>query len=61
MGKDLNEKDQGVLMTALGEKKGFLRKRVGQGLHLKNTPLLEFFYDDTFDKNNRLLNLLESL
>jgi ribosome-binding factor A len=37
---------------------GFLQARVGEELHLKRTPTLEFFYDDTTDRALRVESLL---
>jgi ribosome-binding factor A len=38
---------------------GFLQGRIAQELHLKRTPALEFFYDDTTDRAMRLEQLIE--
>jgi ribosome-binding factor A len=38
---------------------GYLQRRVADELHLKHTPTLDFVYDDTLDKAERIAELLE--
>ena len=38
---------------------GFLQRRVADELHLKHTPTLDFVYDDTLDRAQRIDELLE--
>jgi ribosome-binding factor A len=38
---------------------GFLQRRVADELRLKHTPTLEFVYDDTVDRGQRIAELLE--
>jgi ribosome-binding factor A len=38
---------------------GFLQRRVAEELHLKHTPTLDFVYDDTLDRAERIEELLE--
>jgi ribosome-binding factor A len=38
---------------------GYLQRRVADELHLKHTPTLDFVYDDTLDKAERIEELLE--
>lgn len=38
---------------------GYLQKRVAAELRLKNTPTLDFIYDDTADRGERIAELLE--
>jgi ribosome-binding factor A len=40
---------------------GFLQGRIAGELHLKRTPTLEFFYDDTTDRALRVETLLEEI
>ncbi len=40
---------------------GFLQARVAGELHLKRTPTLEFFYDDTTDRALRVEELIEEI
>jgi len=38
---------------------GYLQRRVADELHLKHTPTLDFVYDDTADKAQRIDELIE--
>ena len=38
---------------------GFLQRRVADELHLKHTPTLDFVYDDTLDRAERIEQLLD--
>jgi ribosome-binding factor A len=38
---------------------GYLQRRVAEELRLKHTPTLEFVYDDTADRGQRIEELLE--
>ena len=38
---------------------GFLQRRVADELHVKNTPTLEFAYDDTAERGQRIADLIE--
>jgi ribosome-binding factor A len=38
---------------------GFLQRRVADELRLKHTPTLDFIYDDTTDRGQRIAELLE--
>jgi ribosome-binding factor A len=38
---------------------GYLQRRVADELHLKHTPTLDFVYDDTAEKAQRIETLLE--
>ena len=38
---------------------GYLQRRVAEELRLKHTPTLEFVYDDTADRGQRIQELLE--
>ena len=38
---------------------GYLQRRVAGELHLKHTPTLEFSYDDTVDRGQRIAELLD--
>src|ERR671922_749360 len=38
---------------------GYLQRRVADELHLKHTPTLDFFYDDTAERGQRIAELLQ--
>src|SRR4051795_9764147 len=46
-------------LKALDSAHGYLQRRVAGELRLKNTPALEFLYDDSLDRGLRIAELLE--
>ena len=46
-------------MTALEKSRGFLQGRINASLHMKRTPQLHFFYDDTLDNALRIERALK--
>jgi ribosome-binding factor A len=46
-------------MDGLESAHGFLQRRVASELRLKNTPTLQFLYDDTTDRGMRIQELLD--
>jgi ribosome-binding factor A len=46
-------------MRALDKSKGFLQARINASLHMKRTPQLQFFYDDTLDNALRIERALK--
>ena len=46
-------------LKALDNAHGFLQRRVGSELRMKNTPALQFVYDDTPERGMRITELLE--
>src|SRR3954451_7728884 len=47
-------------MQALDNAHGFLQRRVGSELRIKNTPQIHFIYDDTAERRMRISELLDS-
>ena len=47
------------VLAGLRSAGGFIRSRVGRELQLKFVPAIEFFYDDTEDKAQRIEELLK--
>ena len=45
-------------LKALDSAHGFLQRRVAAELRIKNTPQLQFIYDDTADRGMRISELL---
>jgi ribosome-binding factor A len=43
---------------ALGRAMPFLRRQVGGRLRLKNVPTLEFFYDDSIERQDRIEKIM---
>jgi ribosome-binding factor A len=46
-------------LQALDRAHGYLQRRVAGELRLKNTPTLEFAYDDSSERGLRIAELLE--
>ena len=46
-------------MDGLRSAHGYLQKRVAAELRLKNTPTLEFLYDDSTDRGMRIAEIIE--
>ena len=46
-------------LKALDSAHGFLQRRVGSELRMKNTPQLQFVYDDTPERGMRISELLD--
>lgn len=55
-----NKTSPGEFITLLEDRKGELRKIVGSNMRLRNTPDLQFFYDDTLDQIEHIQQLLDS-
>jgi len=47
-------------LQALDNAHGFLQRRVGGELRMKNTPQLQFIYDETAERGMRINELLDS-
>ena len=54
-----NEPERERSMAALRSAHGFLQRRISHELTLKNTPTLDFLYDDSVDRSLRIQALLE--
>ena len=46
-------------LKALDSAHGFLQRRVAAELRIKNTPQLQFIYDDTVERGMRITELLD--
>ena len=47
-------------LKALDSAHGFLQRRVGAELRMKNTPQIQFIYDETPDRGMRINELLQA-
>lgn len=54
-----DEEAREASLQGLRSAHGYLQRRVAGELHLKNTPTLDFLYDDTLDRSLRLDALLD--
>lgn len=55
----LEKKD--MIISELAEAEGFIKKRIAEELFLKRIPQLRFFYDDSLDQGNKIMQLLEKI
>ena len=51
--------ERDLTMKALEKSRGFLQARINASLHMRRTPQLQFFYDDTLDNALRLERALK--
>ena len=51
--------DRDLTMKALEKSRGFLQAKINASLHMKRTPQLQFFYDDTLDNALRIERALK--
>ena len=52
--------DADACLTALRNASGFLRRRLGELMHIRRVPALTFLYDETLDRASRVEALLAS-
>ena len=52
--------DPATAVKRINERAGSLRRHLGASVHLRYTPDLKFFVDDTLDTMDRIRTLLES-
>lgn len=53
--------DREDLLTGLRRATGYIRRELGRRLKLRYIPKIEFIFDDFYDKQERILNLLEDI
>jgi ribosome-binding factor A len=53
-----NDATRKLSLEGLQSAHGYLQKRVADELHIKHTPTLDFLFDDTAEKADRLERLL---
>ncbi len=49
------------LLTALKRATGYIRGELGRQLTLRHIPTIDFVFDDTYDQQERLLQLIDQL
>jgi ribosome-binding factor A len=54
-----SDDERAASLEGLRSAHGFLQKRVAAELNLKNTPTLDFQYDDTAERAQRLTELID--
>lgn len=58
MGEETNRE---AALSGLKRATGYVRGELGRRLKLKYTPAIEFFVDDSWEKQERILHLLDSI
>jgi len=53
--------DCDALLLGLKRATGYIRGELGRRLKLKHIPQLEFIFDDSYDKQERILSLLDQI
>lgn len=56
-----NEKEKKNSLKGLHSATGFIRKKLGQRVHLRRVPELVFKLDDSMEKSAKILNILSDL
>ena len=56
-----DEKARRDTSRALGRATPFLRRQIGSRLRLKRVPLLEFFFDESIERGDRIERILNDL
>ena len=55
------EKDRDKALAGFNSASGFVKKILAQELRLRYMPVLQFYYDDSFDYGARIDSLIKSL
>lgn len=55
----LNQEENEACTEGLNNASGFLRRELGKAIKLRNTPALQFIYDDTEQRANDLSALID--
>ena len=56
-----DEKARRESARALGRATSFLRRQIGQRLRLKRVPQLEFFFDESIERGDRIEQILQEI
>ncbi|AOM83141.1 30S ribosome-binding factor RbfA [Salisediminibacterium beveridgei] len=56
-----DEEERSKSLDALEKAKGFIRSEIGQRIKLRKTPELQFKFDESIDRGNRIDELLRNL
>jgi ribosome-binding factor A len=56
-----DEKARRESSRALGRATPFLRRQIGQRLRLKRVPHLEFFFDESIERGDRIEQILQEI
>lgn len=58
---DGGESEQNRVLKGFVRSKNFIKKQMAQRVHLKYTPDLRFYYDNTFDEKRRIDELFQKI
>ena len=53
--------DKNETLKLLEAKTGFFRKEISQRLNLRKTPKLKFYYDNTYEKANKIEEIIKNI
>ena len=56
-----SSEDIGVIIDTLNKASGYLRRELKQRVILRNIPLLNFVFDDSIEKAQRMLDLISDV
>ncbi len=56
-----SSEDIGVIIDTLNKASGYLRRELKQRVVLRNIPLLNFVFDDSIEKAQRMLDLISDV
>jgi ribosome-binding factor A len=56
-----SERERKSTMAGLRSAAGYIRRELGQRLHLKYTPEIRIIYDDSIEEGSRILSLIDSV
>lgn len=59
--EEIGSDRQEAVVEALGRASGFLRREIGQQLHLRHVPKLEFYWDEVVDSALRIESILDEI
>ena len=56
-----SERERKSTIAGLRSAAGFIRRELGQRLHLKRIPEIRIVYDDSIEEGSRILSLIDSV
>jgi len=59
--EEIDSDRQDLVVEALQRASGFLRREIGQRLHLRHVPSLEFYWDEVVDSALRIESILDEI
>lgn len=56
-----NPSEKKSALEGLGSSSGFLRRQLGQNLHFRRIPEIQFILDESMEQGNKLLSIIDNL